>query len=791
MQHLSKAVREQIFDELGKTASSDPSNTRKREAAFELAYGIFSGFDERQPKTSDLALRHLVKAAMEGHELARSVIGSVHDAFGKDLPVPSEKELEWLVHATERGDLISRSRLRTKAPALCDDALYRLRYVFCGIGIKQYANFHRSPEAFAQDAIARIELGFDTAERMLWFSAGTGNLQLARFCLTTGDCVVDQENEFKETPLLQACRAGHLDVSRFLIENGAEVACADKEGTTPLHWLPSFPATEKDEAADLLVAAGAQLEARSYNARKVYGGHHRQHRLGSYDGTPLLWATVANDVSAVRALMRHGADPWDHGGSTQPTSGSWGNQIHYSPILYAADLHMAEILEIMCQPALDNCTLSNLLNTSYRELNGGSQVDHILPLHLAVGDLGLGRFQRIILHGASHREACSNTVNFLVKSGTDAAKTDRQGVTAVQLASEVGSVDILQCLYQLRNGELKLQGKSLEKSLQVLIMMQRRQTFHFLLKVHAQDLQDAYLRSVLLVTAAEFCNDAFFAVSLLAAGPEKFSLDVSQVFEVAVDRGNFKLAQALFEQYRYDPTARRKGRSFLGLLVQKSKHSSVSLRALDYVLSLTDNSDEVFWAYEARFRDEVTRTSLLHAAVGANEFKDGIDRGTAALNLILRKFNLPKQLNAKMGGHGQTPLHVAIFCGNPEAVQTLIAEPGLDKKVLDNDGRSVLDLALLRLRNPDELLGFWNDIPSDRERNEHRMRLSSVAIIGMLLRAGFEGHRYTGRILRRSETYGELQQFVKKPSDMSTTVLGGTIDLRGDPLLYLICTFKS
>ena len=87
-----------------------------------------------------------------------------------------------------------------------------------------------------------------------------------------------------------AAQAGHLDILRAAIEHGADVdaaTCDDLQISTALHSAAHF---NQAGAIDVLVEAGANIEARTSN------GH-----------TPLHSASLRSNLEALTALLKHGA----------------------------------------------------------------------------------------------------------------------------------------------------------------------------------------------------------------------------------------------------------------------------------------------------------------------------------------------------------------------------------------------------------------------------------------------------------------------------------------------------
>ena len=140
------------------------------------------------------------------------------------------------------------------------------------------------------------------------------------------------------TPLMEACRAGHLPMVRFLLDRGADTSLADKNDWTPLMFAVTSNASP--ELIRLLVQRGASLEdvARQGSDPSSAGGltplmlaietdaapetiETLIDLEADLDGrnaqgiTPLMMAVADDRIATVRALLAGGADPslgtWD------------------------------------------------------------------------------------------------------------------------------------------------------------------------------------------------------------------------------------------------------------------------------------------------------------------------------------------------------------------------------------------------------------------------------------------------------------------------------------------------
>lgn len=173
------------------------------------------------------------------------------------------------------------------------------------------------------------------AKSPLLYATRQGDLEMVRVLVEAG-AAIEASDANGITPLLNAiinasaasARAGteHLATARYLVERGADVNAADWYGQTPLWAAVDFRNLDvpyvgrrydidRAEALELirtLLARGANPNART---REYVPNRRFIVRLGSlswvdFTGeTPFLRAALSGDVTVMRLLLEHGADP--------------------------------------------------------------------------------------------------------------------------------------------------------------------------------------------------------------------------------------------------------------------------------------------------------------------------------------------------------------------------------------------------------------------------------------------------------------------------------------------------
>jgi ankyrin repeat protein len=162
----------------------------------------------------------------------------------------------------------------------------------------------------------------------LTLAAREGNVE-ATMALLDGGADIDQVDAGQgNSPLLVATLNGWFDLALMLLERGADPNVAAHSGYNPLfaainiEWAPTSPpplpayvlgqkATYL-EMMEALLKAGADVNARlRYNIWHIEmgGGTAAQLGLSWMGATPFFRAAHAQDVAAMKLLVRYGADP--------------------------------------------------------------------------------------------------------------------------------------------------------------------------------------------------------------------------------------------------------------------------------------------------------------------------------------------------------------------------------------------------------------------------------------------------------------------------------------------------
>ncbi len=153
----------------------------------------------------------------------------------------------------------------------------------------------------------------------LVFAARQGDIESTKLLLAA-KTNINQTSAGGWTPLLTATKNGFYQLGKYLLEQGADPNIANAGGWTPLYAATDnrnvdggdYPTRKPDmndlEYIKLLLARGANVNARASTSRERRTTFTGQ--WWSDDGaTPFVRAAYSGDLTLMRLLLEHGADP--------------------------------------------------------------------------------------------------------------------------------------------------------------------------------------------------------------------------------------------------------------------------------------------------------------------------------------------------------------------------------------------------------------------------------------------------------------------------------------------------
>jgi uncharacterized protein len=164
---------------------------------------------------------------------------------------------------------------------------------------------------------------------LLRWCAYYGDVSAIRFLLSRGAALASLGPNLD---LNGACFHGHWRLCRFLIEQGADVSCADDQtGETPLHSaLCTTDRVAHDKVLEVLLSSGANPRAVTKTGAET-GGFMRDARTKGE--TPLHRAAAYGNEATIELLLKHGAqrDALDAFGDSPLSWANW--HLRPDPIL--------------------------------------------------------------------------------------------------------------------------------------------------------------------------------------------------------------------------------------------------------------------------------------------------------------------------------------------------------------------------------------------------------------------------------------------------------------------------
>jgi uncharacterized protein len=230
-------------------------------------------------------------------------------------------------------------------------------------------------------------------------------------------------------PLLRAVKSGDRATALNLARQKTQVAAAEADGTTALHWA----ARQDDlELADRLIRSGADV-----NAANRYGV------------TPLHLAAVNGSVQLLDRLLRAGADPNTHGADDETVlmTVARGGHVDAAKLLLdrGAEIDAREKWHgqtaLMWATAQGHPDMLRLLLAHGADVNAHSSVDEWQRQVTAEPRdkwLPPGGLTPLLFAG---REGCTACVPVLAEAGADLNATTPDGISSVVMALINGHYD--------------------------------------------------------------------------------------------------------------------------------------------------------------------------------------------------------------------------------------------------------------------------------------------------------------------------------------------------------------
>lgn len=649
--------------------------------------------------------------------LAGAWLARVHKAFGVVNPLPLEEQLDFLRWGTIRGHrhcLQDANQLIPLLPTVAkqtewrqeiDWAHWNYRIRTNGTGMPYFISrrlFRKwDTEDLAElDQEIRKELGDeydsclrvnattpDSSERdeetrfdkinvsnkghgLLHLAASLGRLNMLQHIYTKYNASIDRKNHsHSDTPLVSACKSGHLDCALYLLENGASPDGWDTGEQVPLHCLMNFEDEHVGIIVNRLVHAGAKLERLTSASRKdVRAIISDWEDTGAIVTTALGRAVIHQKTAAVKALLEVGADPWhceDNGG-----------RISVEPIRLAALLTLPELLLTMLghapenprqegEPLFDECGMLQVARS--RSIMGYD------PLTLQ---------SRVIRCGASYKADLKQTLTVLQNWRFANGGEVQEEAPGAQLCHEIslGNDDIVETMLELGHD---IDGSPRFRPIRAAVEANNDRLFQLLVNKHAK-LSFEGEESLLLVSASRpRYRPRGEAISsyLIAHGVSTAPLDPAQpsVLALAIQNRYFEHANQLISHGIIGGlnsmclwAAEREPETLLGYLL--SDHTNDSLQSIEYLAKIHASS-EIGITLQPEVKSGLSALHLI--ALQPMALWNNYSQISARIvQQILDMFPDPESLRTfHIHDEYGTPLTAAILASNQYIVGALLESP--------------------------------------------------------------------------------------------------------------------
>lgn len=723
------------------------NTTVKAAAAFTLAIDALR--HTLNPDSEKQCMIWLIGSAQNGNQTAQSLVYRFAMALNFPLPPETQARLEdWVIDAAQRNYPAAQQDLRKAVSAeIYHQVWEKIRSRYAGMGWNRFAELYSTQDIsltkWDTDLRNKIVLamsnpGFSAAslsvnnkgDTILHFAASAGFKEVVSLWKGPMPTSVNATGADAETPLLIACRSGHGNVVRILLAMGADPTILSTNGDTPLHWVVAFQGDEAHEIAEVLVTAGANVNAIAKAIRFEFAP------ICNYEaGTPLHRAVGKGNLDAVRALLALGAS----------VSSAGGREDKISPASIAATLHYADILDTLL------CSLQDPLAATHPHAG-------LSLLAVAIrGDLIYGeKFTKLARHGRSWWNQARRTLDVIRRWGGEKHMRgfpnglQCAGTTPLLLASAYNLPETVR--YLLENGcqnDINFQSPywldgghytPLAKS----IFQCSKGVFKILLEYGADATQvhvDENWHDLppLYICATAGQNDSYFAEALSASGAHINGFeDAEKKFETPFAcalRGRcFTLAKWLLDHGANPHIEYKKGMmvemmyasSVLGYLLKERTRSS--LACIDWLLREVP---------DVRFIvSSEHKYSVLHALAMSQQWTTEDESNPAVPLVVETLFDHFKpgfeQIN-QQDTNGRTAIWLAVSMGHRYLVERLL-KACADPRIVNKDGINATDVNDIMLQSikdtPNGIIDRSDPRPAEKQTRQKR---ALRQVIGKLL----------------------------------------------------------
>jgi len=312
-----------------------------------------------------------------------------------------------------------------------------------------------------------IENGIDFAQQvpaeenseldLLLEAIDDGNIELVQFMLQKGAKVNDATKD-GWTPLMEAADEGHMEIVNLLLDKGANINATTKHGYTPL-----MVAVDEGygDIAKLLIQKGAKVDAKTKNGWDVFmeavdEGHIEIVQMLISKGadvnrvyghhTPLMEAIDEGHTEIAKLLLQKGADP--------NKSGDDG----YTPLMEAADAGDPAMAKLLIDKGADVQAKNKNGWNAFMEAIDEGQVE-MVKLFLDKGaDVNAIHGHRTPLMEAID-EGHTELVKLLLDKGAKVNQGGDDGYTPLMEAIDEGHYEITELLIA-KGAKVNAQTKS-------------------------------------------------------------------------------------------------------------------------------------------------------------------------------------------------------------------------------------------------------------------------------------------------------------------------------------------